>query len=104
MEDNIVISVELGSNIMINIEVNELNFDNVKQIQERISKLALEHNKNITINMGTVNFIDSAGISMLVRLIQRYSGAKRKIEFTNITSEVRNTLKMVHLNRFFKVE
>ncbi len=98
-----MISVEVGTEILIVLKVNELNIDNVKYIQEKISSTALEHNKNILINMENVNFIDSAGISMLVRLIQRYSSKKRKIAFNNITSEVRNTIKMVNLHRFFKI-
>ena len=98
-----MISVEVGSDILINIEVNELNIDNVKYFQEKISSSVLDHNKNILINMEKVNYIDSAGISMLVRLIQRYSSKKRKIEFKNITTEVRNAIKMVNLHRFFKI-
>jgi anti-sigma B factor antagonist len=98
-----MISVEVGTDILIMIEVNELNIENVKFFQEKISSFAMEHKKNILINMEKVNYIDSAGISMLVRLIQRYSSKKRKVEFKNITTEVRNAIKVVNLHRFFKI-
>lgn len=98
-----MISVDIGSEITIKIEVNKIDFDNTKPLLEKVGALVLDHKKNIVINMERVVYIDSAGIAMLVQLIQLYSGTKRNIEFKNITRSVRTTLKLVNLSKFFNL-
>ncbi|HNR87951.1 MAG TPA: STAS domain-containing protein [Spirochaetota bacterium] len=98
-----MVTADIGDVIRITIEADEIDFDNFKPIQERIHRILRAHPRDIVINMERVDFIDSAGIAMLLKVIESVDVEKRSIDFVNFTDNVRNTLTVVNLSRIFKI-
>jgi anti-sigma B factor antagonist len=73
-----------------------------EQLHRHISKLLPEH-KHFVLNLGEVNFVDSSGLGLLVRLLASTRQARGDLKLCNVAKEVAHTLSITNLNRLLEV-
>jgi anti-sigma B factor antagonist len=74
-----------------------------EHLHSEFSKLMEEH-KHFVLHLGEVNFVDSSGLGLLVRLAATARTARGDLKLCNVTKEVAHTLTMTNLNRLLEVQ
>jgi anti-sigma B factor antagonist len=72
-----------------------------ESLHANVEKLLPEH-KHIVLELAGVNFIDSSGLGMLVRLLGATRGARAQLKLCNLCKEVSHTLKLTNLHGIFQ--
>lgn len=70
-------------------------------LHREITELLPEH-KHFVLHLGDVNFIDSSGLGLLVRLLASARSARGDLKLCNLGKEVAHTLSITNLNRLLE--
>jgi anti-sigma B factor antagonist len=81
----------------------ELELFTAKQFQERADELAADGVSRIVVDLSQVSFIDSAGVSALIRLYRRAKGSSSVLCLAGPGERCREALEIAQLNRFIPV-
>ncbi len=76
--------------------------DESAALRDTVKQLIAEH-KNIVLNLGGVNYIDSGGLGTLVALYTSARGANANIKLSNLTQRVGDLLQVTKLLTVFEV-
>jgi anti-sigma B factor antagonist len=76
--------------------------DESAALRDTVKQLISEH-KNIILNLGGVNYIDSGGLGTLVGLYTSARGANANIKLCNLTQRVGDLLQVTKLLTVFDV-
>src|ERR1700693_3962384 len=76
--------------------------DESEHLHQEFGKLLPEH-KHFVLHLGEVNFVDSSGLGLLVRLAASARSARGDLKLCNVTEEVTHTLSITNLNRLLEV-
>jgi anti-sigma B factor antagonist len=79
-----------------------LSANNVKDFKSKISDL-LTPDARIVLDMSSLKFIDSSGIGALVSYASNLNLLNGTLKLCNVTTQVRNLLELVRVQRFFQV-
>ncbi len=60
--------------------------------------------KNITIDLSHVQFLDSSGFGALVMLLKFAQKNERQLTLSNLTGQVQSTFQMLNLDKLFAVK
>jgi anti-sigma B factor antagonist len=63
----------------------------------------LSYSRDVVLNLGEVDFIDSSGMGTMVRLLGRTQAARGDLKLCNLTSNVASTLALTKINTLFDV-
>ena len=74
------------------------------QLREAIRDLISKGLKNVLLNMGDVNYIDSSGLGELVSAYTAVKNAGGELKLLNLTSKVRDLLVITKLVTVFDVK
>jgi len=98
-----MISVEVNERLEIIINVDSIEFSNSMPLSNLINDEIKKYKKNISINLKNVLFIDSTGIAMLARLMQRNAGPGKNVVLTEVSRDLKAIFKAMSLDGFFKL-
>jgi anti-sigma B factor antagonist len=73
-----------------------------EHLHQGITGLMVEH-KHFVLHMAEVNFVDSSGLGLLVRLMASVRSAHGDLKLCNVSKEVAHTLTITNLNRVLEV-
>ena len=77
--------------------------DESEHLHKEFGKLLPEH-KHFVLHLGEVNFVDSSGLGLLVRLAASARTERGDLKLCNVTKEVAHTLSITNLNRLLEVQ
>jgi len=80
----------------------EISCFNNYRIQEQI--LSLIEQFNVVIDMSKILYIDSSGLGMLIKLINRADNYSTNLTFVNFQKSIVDVLFMLDLENLFQVE
>jgi len=92
-----------GDTIWVEL-VDDLSFTNSHRIKERILKYVDHDIKVLILNMSKVNFMDSAGIGLLISLLKKMksNGGKLIVEYPKLG--VQKLLEMTKLDELMEIK
>ena len=96
-------SKESENNIPL-LEVNgEVDAYTSLQVEEAIGKILDEGKFKILLDLSDLNYIDSTGLGVLVKVLKRARTNKGDIRLFNLNRRVENVFKLTNLTRVFKI-
>ncbi|MFH0975658.1 MAG: STAS domain-containing protein [Spirochaetota bacterium] len=100
-----MISVNTDKEFLITILEETISNNNAVTILKDLKNaVSIKPDKKIIIDLAKVKYLDSAGIAMLVNFVQFMEGSQKKMSLINLTSKVKDTIKVLNLNKFFNLE
>ena len=88
---------------MIVALVGDLDLASVPTVRSASAEIAADGWKHVVVDLGDVNFIDSAGMGALIGLRRRALAAGGECVLASPTSEVSRQLEAAELDRLFAV-
>ncbi len=92
-----------GTQTMVNIDIDTIHHDNLDDIRNSIDSV-IDPYATILINLEMVKYVDSCGISLLVRLHKMASDCKAKIVFCNIQPHFASLLRTTNLDTILNIQ
>ena len=87
-----VLSLCVDSDMLVNGIVKKYLNDFVKQIENSIEK-------TIILDMKRVNFVDSSGIVLIVKIYKLSKKLNRQFCLCNVNKEIKNLMRVVNLDK-----
>ena len=82
----------------------ELNNQTVPNVSQELLKLiSAVKDKNLTVDLGQVSRSDSAGVALLVEVMQQAKQANLKLQFSNLPSQMRDIAGLSGLMDIFPI-
>lgn len=82
---------------------NDIHFETSRLLEEELSKLESLHDYNkVVIDFSNVRFVDSSGISLLLKWIYPMSG-HAQVELVHVSEPVQNIFKICKLDQFANI-
>ncbi len=81
----------------------ELDLYNATSLEKLFTNLIKKEVKNIILDFENINYIDSSGIGVLLKLKSLSSESSVLFSLSNVTGEVLNVLKLTNLIQFFEI-
>jgi anti-anti-sigma factor len=99
-----MITSNVEKEINISVLIESLNINNAESILLDLKKAVQSHtDKNVTVDLKQVHFVDSSAIAMLVNFVQHLSASRRKMSLINVSEHVMSTIKVLNLTTFLNV-
>ncbi len=92
-----------GNNVFVVKAVNILDMGESEKMWTLLKTLAEGGCRYMIIDMEGLEFIDSAGIGILINVAKILRGVKGDIVMTNVSSRIENIFNPIKLNRFIKI-
>ena len=91
-------------NICIIFPAGELDLYNAPELERIFNNMITKGFKAFVLDLGNVNYIDSSGVGLLLKL--KSTAEKKKIDYlmSTIEGEVLNVLRLTNLIQFFPIE
>ncbi len=99
-----MISVKDNDKLTITIELAVLGIENSNELLIKLKETAATYNKDIVIDMKNVTSMDSSAIASLVKFYKHLVSTKNKVTLANLSPDLRDTLKIMHVSRFFGLQ
>jgi anti-anti-sigma factor len=77
--------------------------DGMEQLLETANEFVRQGERNLLFNMSEVSFVDSAGLGVLVKCNNTVVESGGRIKLVNVSSRIRDLLRITNLNRLFEV-
>lgn len=97
-----VFARKIGEVTSARISAEHLTAANVKDFKAKLA-LIVEPKAKIVLDMGELQFVDSAGIGALLSFLKSLSAVQGEVRLCNVTKQVRGLLELVRVDRFLKV-
>lgn len=82
---------------------NDIHFETSRQLEEELSKFSAANDFNkVVIDFTNVRFVDSSGISLLLKWIYPMSN-HAKVELVHVSEPVQNIFKICKLDQFANI-
>ncbi|MFE8703017.1 STAS domain-containing protein [Cytobacillus sp. FJAT-54145] len=83
---------------------SDLHFETSRQIEEELAKFQLPNEiKKVIIDFSRVRFVDSSGISLLLKWIHPMT-TKASVELVHVSEPVHNILKICKIDQFAAIK
>ena len=90
-------------NVQIISMKSDLVADNVSDLKEALAGLLAAEKKNIVIDMGGMNYIDSSGLAALISKLNEFRKKKGDVRLASMNNTVRNIFDVTFLSSLFKI-
>jgi anti-sigma B factor antagonist len=97
-----VFTRKVGRVVAARVSAEHLTAANVKDFKAKMAVIA-EPKAKIVLDVGELQFVDSAGIGALLSLVKNLSASEGEIRLCNVTKQVRGLLELVRVDRFLKI-
>lgn len=97
------ISSEIINNIVILRIDGELDYENTEQVGNKINELLENNQNNIVLNMKNVDYINSAGLRILVQAWKKANNVSGCLKFSNLQIFVQRMFRITNLSGVFNV-
>jgi anti-sigma B factor antagonist len=91
------------SHLLILVNVSEANLENADLFKSQVIQLFDRHKKNIIIDMGKVEYIDSSFLGALVAVLKHAMAHKLDVFLINLFKDVYDLLLLIRLDKVFKI-
>lgn len=75
----------------------------IKEFKDKLLVLGKETEKDIELDMGDVNYIDSSGVGVLISLLKLQKKKGKSVTITKVSDKVLNVLKLSSLADVFNL-
>ena len=83
---------------------NNIEFSNLKVLQEQILKLLSNDKKNIILTLENVEKIDGSGIALLIAAQKSIKEREGHLELHSINTNIKNLFKILQLDKYFNIK
>ena len=90
-----------NGNIEIQI-IGDLDLEQLKQIKEELYKLANDNDCNLIIDFSKVDYMDSSGVAVLIKLYKILNEKNKQIELINYNERIEKILSLSSLDELIK--
>ena len=97
------ISVEDHDGVKLVRMRGELTGDEKSPLMETVSELLTGANARIVLDLSEVGYVNSTGLSSLVRLVAQSNLQEARVILANLSAYLAGVLEMTKLDRFFEV-
>ncbi len=99
-----MLSVEDNGKLTITIELAVIGIENSNELLLKLKETAAAYNKDVVLDMKNVSSMDSSAIASLVKFYKYLVSTKNKVTIANLSPDLRDTLKIMHVSRFFGLQ
>jgi bifunctional UDP-N-acetylglucosamine pyrophosphorylase / glucosamine-1-phosphate N-acetyltransferase len=94
---------QIGTVAIVDVAGRLTMGDPVNDLGRTIEQLVVKGNKQVVVNLGRVEYIDSSGMGVLVQGITRLRAAKGELKLSNVPQQVMYLLQVGNLDRAFEI-
>lgn len=98
-----MLTTEINDNITITVTGKFITISEARLLLERLKETADGNDKNIVIDLGMVELVDSSTIAMLVEFRNYLKNSGREITLENPTPFVKKIFDMLHMSKIFGI-
>jgi anti-anti-sigma factor len=98
-----LISIDVKNIVTVTINLRLLTVHDSKELFTRLKDISGIHDKNIDLNLGMVESLDSSILAMLVEFNNHLKHKNRELTITNMTPFVKRTFELLHISNFFNI-
>ncbi|MFW5808026.1 MAG: STAS domain-containing protein [Spirochaetota bacterium] len=91
-----------GSAVSIFVS-GDIEMMTIKEFKDKLLALGKETEKDIELDMGEVNYIDSSGVGVLISLLKLQKKKGKTVKITRVSDKVLNVLKLSSLADVFNL-
>ncbi|MBN2160291.1 MAG: STAS domain-containing protein [Spirochaetes bacterium] len=89
---------------LVSITVNgDIEMMTIKDFKERLFEIGHNIDKNITIDLSSVDYIDSSGVGVLISLLKLQKKKGKSLNIKKVSPKVLNVLKLSSLSDVFEM-
>jgi anti-anti-sigma factor len=89
--------------LVISMETNMLGTQTHPVLMTTVLQNIESGNRNIVFNMGGINYVDSAGLGMLLSATSKIKSAGGKLVICNLSEQVQKLLKTTKVESVFRI-
>jgi anti-sigma B factor antagonist len=93
------ITMQLEDGAAVVRTTGELDASTAPQLRDCFEELIRSDCRNVVVNMGELDFIDSTGLGVLVAGLKRFRGAGGSLSVTDPRAQIRKVLELTSLDR-----
>ena len=97
-----VVTERIGDIIVVTIGGDALDASNADELKQEVTQL-IERTPKIIFDLRSIQFMDSAGLGVLLSSLRRATAANGDLKLCGLTSQVRGVLHMTRMNRIFDI-
>lgn len=97
------IGIRKEGNLAIIDVIEELEFGNAEQFDDLVKSLIKEGVNKIVVNFAKANYIDSAGLAVLISTLQSIKQAQGDLRLCALDENLKDVLNMTRLINYFKI-
>jgi anti-sigma B factor antagonist len=97
------ITIKETSDTAVVIVAGDIEMMTIKEFKDKLLALGKDSEKDIELNMGEVNYIDSSGVGVLISLLKLQKKKGKTVKITEVSDKVLNVLKLSSLADVFNL-
>lgn len=83
--------------------IGEIDIESAQKLEEKMLEIIEENNKSVILNIEEVDYIDSTGLGMFIKMVKRLKEKGNDLYFINPQKNVRKLFKITGLNKVFNI-
>ncbi|HRX15691.1 MAG: STAS domain-containing protein [Spirochaetes bacterium] len=91
---------ENESSVLVKVS-GDIEMMTIKDFKDQLLLLGKDSDKDIELDMGDVNYIDSSGVGVLISLLKLQKKKDKSVTITEVSDKVLNVLKLSSLADVF---
>jgi anti-anti-sigma factor len=104
MEKNYTVTSDIIDDIPVLIIEGDLTSDAKNDVMSTYKSLKEKHSpNNLIINFEKINYINSAGMAIIINIIQDLGEANGKVKFVGLSAHIKNIMDIVGIFDFVEI-
>lgn len=91
------------NDIVVLMLKGRLDASTIKDVKEKVTSLAEEKRVKLVIDLGSVDFIDSSGLGILVASLRTVNKVGGDIKIASLQDRIRSIFELTRLHRLFDI-
>jgi anti-sigma B factor antagonist len=97
------IEIKEGTSL-VNVSVNgDIEMMTIKELKEKLLDLGQNVDKDIELDLSSVEYIDSSGVGVLISLLKLQKKKGKSLKIRKVSTKVLNVLKLSSLSEVFEL-
>lgn len=92
----------VNNGVIIKLTINALDYSNVGECKQNILA-SIKAKKIVIIDMGSLNFLDSSGLGMLLSMLRNVKKDNGDLKLFGLTRPVQALIELVRMHRVFAI-
>lgn len=89
---------------IVTMQADILTIENCRNIKEKLLSILAGNNiKHVIVDMGSIKFIDSSGLGMLIGLLRTLIGFRQDLALANMNKPVHALFELMRMHKVFDV-